>query len=99
MVTEITDIKSISDGNVLIDFYANSCGPCKALNPILEEISQEFENLKVAKIDVTTNPEASQRFGVMGLPTVIFMKDCQVIRILRGLSTKETITSMLRKNM
>ncbi len=99
MVTEVTDMNAISDGNVLIDFYADSCGPCRALNPILEEIAQEFDDLKVAKIDVTSNPEASQRFGVMGLPTVIFMKNRQVKQTLRGLSTKETILSMLRENM
>jgi thioredoxin 1 len=99
MVTEVTDMSTISEGNVLIDFYANTCGPCKALNPILEEISQEFDNVKVAKIDVTTNPEASQRFGVMNLPTVIFMKDCQVKQTLRGLSTKETILSMVKANL
>jgi len=99
MVTEVTDMSTISEGNVLIDFYANTCGPCRALNPILEEISQEFDNVIVAKIDVTTNPEASQRFGVMHLPTVIFMKDCQVKQTLRGLSTKETILSMVKANL
>ena len=99
MVTEVTDMNTISDGNVLIDFYANSCGPCRALNPILEEIAEEFDDLKVAKIDVTSNPEASQRFGVMGLPTVIFMKNRQVKHTLRGLSTKEKILSMIKENM
>ena len=99
MVTEVTDMSTIEEGNVLVDFYATTCGPCKALNPILEEISQEFENVTVDKIDVTANPEASQRFGVMNLPTVIFMKNCKVKQTLRGLSSKETILSMIRANL
>lgn len=97
----VADTVNITEekGNVLIDFYTSSCVPCKALNPILDEIAQEFDDLKIAKIDVTQNPEMTQMFGVMSLPTVIFMKDRKVKRVLRGLSTKETISSMIRDHI
>jgi len=98
MLADVADITE-EKGNVLIDFYTSSCVPCRALNPILDEIALEFNDLKIAKIDVTQNPEMTQMFGVMSLPTVIFMKDRKVKRVLRGLSTKETISSMIRDHM
>lgn len=96
MVTEVTDVGALRKGNVLVDFYTATCAPCKALNPILEEISQEFKDIKVTKIDVTRNPIMSQMFGIMSVPTLIFMRDNQVKQIVRGLFNKEAITSMIR---
>ena len=78
MVTEIQDMNAIMEGNVLLDFYTDSCGPCKALSPVLDEISADFPNLKVAKVEVTKNFDLSQQFGVMSVPTVVFMKNSQV---------------------
>ena len=98
MLADVADITE-EKGNVLIVFYTSSCVPCRALNPILDEIAQEFNDLKIAKIDVTQNPEVTQMFGVMSLPTVIFMKDRKVKHVLRGLSTKETISSMIRNHI
>jgi len=98
MLADVADITE-EKGNVLIDFYTSSCVPCRALNPILDEIAQEFNDLKIAKIDVTQNPEVTQMFGVMSLPTVIFMKDRKVKHVFRGLSTKETISSMIRNHI
>jgi len=97
MVSEINSIDSIRKGTVVVDFYTTTCGPCKAMNPILEAISNEFTNVKVAKVEVTQNPEVSQMFGVMSVPTVIIMKDCQVKHVLRGLSTKEMIRSAMKQ--
>lgn len=97
MVMEVSDINTIKKGNFLVDFYTSACGPCKALNPVLEEISEEFENLKVAKIEVTKNPAASQVFGVMSVPTIMFMQDSQIKEVARGFSNKANILSMIRK--
>lgn len=97
MVKEVMSVNDINKGNVLVDFYTQTCAPCKALNPILEEISQEFKEIKVAKVDVANNPEISQSFGIMSVPTMIFMRDCQVKKMVRGLFNKEILRSMIRK--
>lgn len=97
MVTEVNDVRAISEGNVLVDFYTGSCAPCKAMSPILEEISEEFDNVKVAKIDVTRNPDVSQKFGVMSVPTIIFMTDSKVRDTVCGMSNKNTLTSIIKK--
>jgi len=97
MVKEIADVNEINRGNVLVDFYTRTCAPCKALNPILEELSEEFQDMKIAKVDVSDNPEISQTFGISSVPTIIFMKDCQVKEIVRGLSSKNALVSMARK--
>lgn len=99
MIAEVNNVDAISKGNVLVDFYTSTCAPCRALSPILEEISKEFETLKIAKIDVSRNPDMSQMFGIMSVPTVIFMKDKKVKQTLTGLSNKETLTSMVKKHL
>lgn len=97
MIKEITDINSVGTGNVLLDFYSPTCMPCRTLNPFLEEISKEFQNLTVAKIEVTQSPDISQMFGVTTVPTVIFMKNNKVREVIRGLTSKENLKSMVRK--
>ncbi len=96
MITEIQGNCISKEGNVIVDFYTSTCSPCKALNPILEEIS-EIEGLVVQKVDVTKNPELSQQFGVMSVPTVVFMKNNQVKNTVRGLKSKNDLLSMARK--
>ena len=97
MVTEITSVDNIRKGNVLVDFYTTSCSPCRAMHPILEEISQEFSNIKVARVDVTQNPDMSQMFGIMSVPTVIFIKDNKVQHTARGLQNKAMLKSMVQQ--
>lgn len=97
MVSEVNDVNALSEGEVLVDFYTGACAPCKAMNPILEEISEEFKNIKVAKVDVVRNPDVSQMFGIMSVPTVIFMKNRNVKGTVRGLSTKKALTSLIKQ--
>lgn len=99
MVKEISDISSIKKGRVLIDFYTSTCKPCRALNPVLEEISEECKDITVAKIEVTKNPDATQMFGVMSVPTVMLLQDSKIQEISYGFSGKEAIYSMLRKHV
>ena len=61
---------------VLVDFWAEWCGPCKMIAPILDELASEYgEKLKICKIDVDSNPEIAPKFGIRGIPTLIIFKD------------------------
>jgi len=97
MVMEVSDFNAISKGNVVLDFYTSACMPCKLLHPVLEEISNEFSSVKVARVNVANNPDMSQMFGIMSVPTVVFMKDSLVQHISHGFSSKENIKSMVKK--
>jgi thioredoxin 1 len=97
MVTEIKENGISKKGNVIVDFYTGTCGPCKALNPILEEISK-IDDFIVQKVDVMQNPELSQQFGVMAVPTVVFMKNNRIKGRVCGLKSKAALLSLARKS-
>jgi thioredoxin 1 len=102
MIVELEDnLEAIQTGNVLVDFYTTTCGPCKRLAPVLEELSQsqEFSSIKIAKMEVTKNPMASQMFGVMSVPTLMFLKNLQVKEVSYGFSNKGAIESMMRRHI
>ena len=65
----------IKDDLVIVDFYANWCGPCKMLSPVLEEVASSRGNIKVVKVDVDKYSEIAREYGVMTIPTVILFKD------------------------
>ena len=87
--------EQIKEGIVLVDFYADWCGPCRMLSPIIEEVAQE-ENIKLIKINVDENEDLSKRFGVMSIPTVIVFKDGKETNKNIGLTSKEEILSWIK---
>ena len=67
--------KTISEGVVLVDFWAPWCGPCKMISPMIDELANEVEGLTVGKLNVDDYPEIAGKHGVMSIPTLLFFKD------------------------
>jgi len=88
----------INEGKVLVDFFANWCGPCKMLSPILEEISEERSEIKIIKIDVDECENLSRQFGVMSIPTLILFKDGKEIDKKIGFTSKDEIIEWINNN-
>lgn len=82
---------------VLVDFWAEWCGPCKQLTPIIEEISGELPNLKVTKVNIDQSPEAPQKYGVRGIPTLMIFKGGKVIGTKVGALPKSKLVEWINE--
>jgi thioredoxin 1 len=83
-------------GSVLIDFWSPQCGPCVQLSPIIDEIKKENPNIEVIKINVLENMDEALKYGVRSLPTLIFLKNGEVVNKMMGLQSKEDIVKALK---
>ena len=84
-----------NEGLSLIDFYADWCGPCRMVLPLVDEIAKERSDLLVGKINVNENPDLAREFGVMSIPTLIVMKNGEIINRSSGAKSKEKILEMI----
>ncbi len=82
---------------VLVDFWAEWCGPCRMQAPILHQLSEELPEsvIKICKINVDENPNTPRRFKVMGIPTLLFMKNGEIVKKVIGLQTKNQLLQII----
>ncbi len=89
--TELNFEELTKDGLVLVDFYADWCGPCKMIAPVLEEIDSEEQDLNIVKVNVDEQGVLAQRYGVMSIPTLVLFKDGQKVDQLVGFVPKPNL--------
>lgn len=85
-----------SDKTVLLDFYADWCGPCRMVSPVVEQIADEQPEIKVCKINIDEQPELAARFDVMSIPALFVIKNGEVVNQSLGAKPKAQILEMLK---
>ena len=89
------DSVKANDKPVLLDFYADWCGPCRMVSPIVDEIAEERSDIGVGKINVDDDPELASKFGVFSIPTLVVLKNGEVANQATGARPKDQILAML----
>ncbi len=92
---ENNDLESIiSSGNYLVDFYAEWCGPCKMLTPVLEDIS---DKINIVKVDIDKFPKLTENYRIMSVPTLMFFKDGKKAKEVVGFQTEEELIEIINE--
>lgn len=95
-LTDANFDETVSDGITLVDFWAEWCGPCKMIAPVLEELSDEYDGkAKIAKLDVDSNPVFSAKYVIRSIPTLMLFKDGEQLDVVQGAVPKQVLINKL----
>lgn len=86
-----------SEKPVLLEFYSDGCIPCKRMSPVLAEIDEKYEELKVSKLNIKLGAETAQNYEVMASPTIIFFKDGDEVKRIRGIVKKSELEAIIKE--
>nr|DAN11121.1 MAG TPA: thioredoxin [Herelleviridae sp.] len=92
------DYDNYKEGTHLLDFWAPWCSPCKMLAPVIKEVSKDNEDFDILKINIDEEEELAEKFDVMSIPTLILIKDGEVVETLNGFQPKEVIENLVKNN-
>jgi len=92
-VNEFDDV--IKNGTTLVDFFADWCGPCKMLGPVLEELDSEYPDIRFVKVNIDENMELAERYQIMSIPTVYIFKDGEVFNKMNGYRDVESVKEFI----
>lgn len=95
---EFDEKVSNSDKKVLIDVYANWCGPCKMLSPIIDELANEIDNINFCKLDIDESEDIARRYGIMSIPTLLIFDNGELKEKIVGFKNKEELKEILNKD-
>jgi len=94
--TEALEKKGVS----VVDFWAEWCGPCRAITPIIEDLATEYDGkVTVGKLNVDDNPEVAMKYGIRSIPTILVLKDGEVVDKTVGVTTKQALADKIEANL